>query len=136
MSGASGSSGVRGGAAVCLRPVLWGLAAACIVSAGLLCALAGLMTAKDIPPQAVPFLCVVCAAAGCLCGGWIAAWQAREKGLVMGLACAGSAFLVLLIVALCRGESPSMFAAVKLFSMLLAGAVGGVAGVNRRARRH
>ncbi len=136
MPGTSGSSGTRTKAGVCLKSILWGLAAACAVCAALLCALAGLMTAKDIPPQAAPALCVVCAAAGCLCGGWLAAQRTREKGLAMGLACAGLAFLLLLTVALCRGESLSPFAAVKLFSMLLAGAVGGVAGVNRRVRHH
>lgn len=115
--------------------ILWGHFAACIVCSGLLLALAGVMTARDLPPQAIDPLCVICAALGCLCGGYLSARRAREKGMLLGMLCAGTAFLVLLVISLLLGEKISFLALIKLLSMLLGGAAGGVLGVNQKIRR-
>ncbi len=70
--------------------------------------------------------CISSAAAGLTCS-----LLNQEKGFFMGILCGGILFLILLLVALLAWQQHiSSYTFLKLSSMLLAGAIGGMIGVN------
>ncbi|MCI8442698.1 MAG: TIGR04086 family membrane protein [Provencibacterium sp.] len=119
-----------------LKPVLWGLAVSAAVCALLLLLLSGILTLRDVPLRFIDPIMIVAVSLSCFAGGCLSARLAREKGLWVGLTCSGAFFLLLLLcgLPLTAGQFTTLLP-VKLFSMLLCGAAGGVLGVNLRTRR-
>ena len=72
--------------------------------------------------------CVLAAAAAFFCAR--CSWQ---NGFFLGLLCAAILFSVCFLISLSLGETPSLRALVKLFSMLICGCVFGSLGVNLRS---
>lgn len=119
-----------------LNPLLWGVAGGCAVSAALLLGVAGIMAARDLPLGLIAGIGVAVAVMGCLAGGYISARRTRERGLFWGLLCSAVLFLLLFLGSLfLPGQTVTFLLPVKLFAMLLAGAMGGILGVNHRRRR-
>lgn len=118
-----------------LRPVLWGVLSSAAACALLLLILSGFLTLRDVPLRFIDPIMVTAVSVSCFAGGWLAARMARERGMLIGLACSGALFLLLLLCGLpLTGGRFTTLLPVKLFGMLLGGAVGGVLGVNRRVR--
>ena len=69
--------------------------------------------------------CVLAAAAAFFC-----ARCSGQNGFFLGLLCAAILFSVCFLISLSLGETPSLRALVKLFSMLICGCVFGSIGVN------
>ena len=72
---------------------------------------------------------------GCLSAmsaGFLCALMSREKGFFFGIFCGMILFVILLLVALLVWKQKlGTYTLVKLFAMLLSGAIGGIIGVNR-----
>jgi len=117
-----------------LRPLLIGLCVGAVCCTLLLLAAACLLSSVDLPLDVATPTAVVAAALSSFIGGLTAARTAGSRGLLMGSACGVMLFLVILLCGLCRGGVDGGYAAVKLAALTLAGAGGGVLGVNRKRR--
>lgn len=117
---------------VFLPPLLWGMAVACAVCALTLILMSLLLTWRDIPPKAIDPMTTAAISLSCCAGGYFSARRMREKGMMMGMALSAALFLILIVCSLPLGGPYSALMAVKLTAMLLAGALGGVLGVNRK----
>ena len=119
-----------------LRSVAIGAAVGAIATVVVLSIMAAGMAAGVFPSRAVNLLAIVAAVFGSLIGGLISARMAGEKGLLYGL---GAALLLFALTALVGfslfAEARGLHPALKAVLMLIAGAVGGVIGVNLRRRR-
>lgn len=116
---------MRAAAVGCLSAIALG-----VVLMGLL-ALA--MSAGRVPIWATKGIglllgCVLAAAAAFFC-----ARCSGQNGFFLGLLCAVILFSVCFLISLSLGETPSLRALVKLFSMLICGCVFGSLGVNLRS---
>lgn len=81
---------------------------------------------------AVP-LSTVCAAAGAFAAAFYNAWHIGDKGYKVGLLTGGAAFLAVLLVSfLIADGNISLNTLFHFIIMLLAGAIGGIMGVNRK----
>lgn len=79
---------------------------------------------------------VVVGAIGAFVAGYICSRINRKNGLFLGLACAAILFVVIVLASISvTGQSPGIFSLIKLFSMLLCGAVGGSLGVNAKSQK-
>lgn len=69
---------------------------------------------------------------GSMAAGFLCSLMSREKGFLFGIVCGFLLFLILLLVALLVWQQKlGSYTLVKLFAMLLSGAIGGIIGVNR-----
>lgn len=118
-----------------LRPITWGVltgAAACIL---LLLISAFIMGIRDIPQAAVSIIATFSFILGGFVAGYVSAALSREKGMILGLCCGGCLFLVLFIASFTiDGSGFGLAALTKLISVLLAAAIGGILGVNKRKK--
>ena len=94
------------------------------------------MTARDIPHAFVGPMAVTAMAAGSLLAGYLSSTLLGEKGLLAGAAAGGMIFLAAALSGLAAGSFCLGFQmALRLVTILLAAAVGGVAGVNTKKKR-
>lgn len=98
--------------------------------------LAALMTVRDVPHTMVEPLAISAASVGSLFGGLVSSRLLGEKGLFAGL-CTGAmvALLIVLLSLVSSGLSVGMMMMLRLITILLSSAVGGVLGVNIRKKR-
>jgi len=72
---------------------------------------------------------------GAFAAGLAAALTAGQRGLVIGALCGLLLFIIILLAGLFRSSGIDLgYTAVKCAVLTVAGAVGGVLGVNRRRR--
>ena len=119
-----------------LRSVAIGAAVGAVATVVVLSIMAAGMAAGVFPSRAVKLLAIAAAVFGALIGGLISARMAGEKGLLYGL---GAALLLFALTALVGfslfAEARGLHLALKAVLMSVAGAVGGIIGVNLRRRR-
>ena len=118
-----------------VRPLLVGLCVGVLCCTLLLLLAALTIQSVEIPRAAVTPLATVAAGIGAFAGGLAAALAAGRRGLVMGALCGILLFVIVLLAGLARatGIDPG-YAAIKLAVLTVAGAIGGVLGVNRKRR--
>lgn len=118
-----------------VRPLLVGLCVGVLCCTLLLLLAALAIQSVEIPRAAVTPLATVAAGIGAFAGGLAAALAAGRRGLVMGALCGILLFVIVLLAGLARatGIDPG-YAAIKLAVLTVAGAIGGVLGVNRKRR--
>ncbi|MBQ4333001.1 MAG: TIGR04086 family membrane protein [Clostridia bacterium] len=118
-----------------VRPLLVGLCVGVLCCTLLLLLAALAIRSVEIPRAAVTPLATVAAGIGAFAGGLAAALAAGRRGLVMGALCGILLFVIILLAGLARatGIDPG-YAAIKLAVLTVAGAIGGVLGVNRKRR--
>lgn len=118
-----------------VRPLLVGLCVGVLCCTLLLLLAALAIQSVEIPRAAVTPLATVAAGIGAFAGGLAAALAAGRRGLVMGALCGILLFVIILLAGLARatGIDPG-YAAIKLAVLTVAGAIGGVLGVNRKRR--
>ena len=118
-----------------VKPVLLGLCIGVLCTTLLLLLMALVIRSVDVPRGAVTPLAVVAAGVGAFAAGLTAALAARRNGLLLGAVCGLLLFLIILLAGSLRsGGVDGSFAAVKAAVLTVAGAIGGVLGVNRRRR--
>lgn len=94
-----------------------------------------LLSAVDVPLAVVSPTGLVIGCAGAAASGFACSRFNREKGFFYGLLCAGVLFAALFISGLSlTGQPPTFYTAIKLFSMLICGALGGSFGVNLKRK--
>jgi putative membrane protein (TIGR04086 family) len=121
-----------------LRQVKWiliGDLAGVFVCSTLLCVFAFVFVKiRNIPGSLIDPIAVICASAGSLVSGYVSVLLSKQKGIFYGLASGLFLFLVLLFIGITVANEPfTFFSLIKLFAMLLCGAVGGIIRVNKRA---
>ena len=80
-----------------------------------------------VVPLTVVSLCISCFVAGFLCGR-----MTRKNGLIVGIICGFSVFLLFSLVGLLSiGGAIGVLALTKLVLALIFGAIGGILGVNK-----
>ena len=115
-----------------IRPVTYGIlfgAGACFL---LLLIMSAVMGLRDIPQSAVSLIATLIFVFGGFVAGYVSAAFAREKGMLLGLCCGACLFVILSLASL--GGGFGMVALTKLAAVLLAAALGGIIGVNRRKK--
>lgn len=121
-------------------PELHNVAAATVaglcVMVALLLVFGLLLSAVDVPLGVVSPAGLVIGCAGAAASGFCCSRFNREKGFFYGLLCGGVLFVALFLVwLLLTGQGPTFYTAIKLFSMLICGALGGSFGVNLKRKR-
>ena len=121
------------------NPQMRAVAIGCLLATALGVVLIGglslAMSAGRVPIWAVNGIglvlgCILAAAAAFFC-----ARSSGQNGFFLGMLCAAILFVVCFLISLSLGESPSLRALIKLFSMLICGCVFGSIGVNIRSRK-
>ena len=116
-----------------LRPLLIGTAVGVIACIAVLMLMAALVQTVDIPRAAVLPLAMAAGAVGAFAAGLTAALVARQRGLLLGAACGFTLFLLVLAAGFVRYTGVSGGTALlKAAVLTVAGALGGVLGVNRK----
>ncbi len=101
-----------------------------------LCAMALLLSVKDIPTTAISAMSSTAAGIGALVAGFAAAKLYKRRGAIIGAAAGAVLFIVIFIASLIiTGAALSVSVLLRLVLMLLAAAVGGIIAVNMRGRR-
>lgn len=119
-----------------LLSVLIGMLCGILLSILLLVVFSVLMVLRDMPASAVQLFAFIAIAGGGFGGGLFAGRLLGQKGLILGAA-TGFFYLLLLFfsgVLMGHGVLGGMMLA-KLLVSVLAGMIGGVAGVNTQRRR-
>lgn len=94
------------------------------------------MTARDIPHTFVGPMAITAIAAGSLLAGYLSSKLLGEKGLLAGAAAGGMIFFLAALSSLTVGSfCLGIQTALRFITILLAAAVGGVAGVNAKKKR-
>ena len=118
-----------------IRPVTYGIlfgAGACFL---LLLIMSAVMGLRDIPQSAVSLIATLIFVLGGFVAGYVSAAFAREKGMLLGLCCGACLFVILSLASLAvDGGGFGMVALTKLAAVLLAAALGGIIGGNRRKK--
>ena len=93
-----------------------------------------LFRSADLPLGAATPVAVTAAAISAFFAGLTAARVAKCHGLLMGALCGLLLYLIILLIGLAQGGIDTGYAVIKLASLVIAGAVGGVLGVNGKRR--
>ena len=94
-----------------------------------------LTKSSGIPHLAVSPLVMIIAGVGAFGGGYISAGIAKQNGMLCGIMCGFIMFIILFIAGLVAARTTlTMATVVRFILMLLAGAVGGIVGVNKRQK--
>lgn len=112
-----------------LTGALAGSAAAMIL---LLVCVYAVVKMQSIPYGAITPLSVVMTCLGAFIGGYICGRISRRLGMVLGAACGGIMFLIFVGIGLAAGGIIGSVTLIRLALMAASGALGGIAGVNRR----
>ncbi|HIZ55550.1 MAG TPA: TIGR04086 family membrane protein [Firmicutes bacterium] len=119
-----------------MKPILAGMIVGIVITAVFLMLSALVMTSRDIPVSATSVMALGSGLAGALCGGYVSARLTGEKGLFFGALCGGILCVILLIssTVLMKGLPGTRFA-VNAVALVVAGAIGGILGVNQKKRK-
>lgn len=90
-----------------------------------------LMSLFQLPVEWSGTLGLISLSSGCLSAGYVLGRKKKRAGIKQGFLCAAAFFLTSLILGSFFGEVSFTGAVGKAFVCFLAGAVGGVLGVNR-----
>ena len=118
-----------------VMPWVVGMSVGAAVCFLLLLLMAALMTLRDIPQGALPWMVNIAGGLGALAAGFVAAKKRKQQGMMVGAACGGTLFLLLLLAGMIAGSGFTSASLVKLAVFLLMSAIGGVLGVNQEKKR-
>lgn len=120
-----------------IKSVVFGLVAGAIVSIVCLLAFALFCSASKTIPQKLiqPFILVACAL-GSFIGGYVTVRLTRAQGMLYGMLSGLLLFgMISMVSVMAIQEAFTMLAVIKGILMVLMGAIGGIMGVNKRAKR-
>lgn len=119
-----------------LRPLLTGIITGALVIAAIIMLCALFFVIRDMPQTAAMPIALVAAGIGSIIGGVAAARSMREQGMIIGGLTGLALFAITFIVSLfIDGGTFSIFTPMRFIIMTLAGALGGILGVNSSAKR-
>lgn len=119
-----------------LRPLLTGMITGALVIAAIIMLCALFFVIRDMPQTAAMPIALVAAGIGSVIGGVAAARSMREQGMIIGGLTGLALFAITFIVSLfIDGGTFSIFTPMRFIIMTLAGALGGILGVNSSAKR-
>lgn len=118
-----------------VKPIIFGISGGALICALALLLFSLIISMNNIPQSAVTPLATTAASVGAFFGGLMTARMIRVKGALFGAITGFVLFAVLFIVSVsAAGETLGMATLIKLISMPVAGALGGILGVNLRKR--
>lgn len=118
-----------------LRPITYGISSGAVACFLLLLLMSALMGMRDMPQASVSLFATISFVAGGFLAGYVTAALSQEKGLLLGLCCGCILFIVLICAGMAVNSSaPGMQAFTKFLAVLLASAIGGVLGVNKKKK--
>jgi putative membrane protein (TIGR04086 family) len=86
----------------------------------------------NMPDAITAPLMIVLTGIGTFIGGYASGKTSREKGMVYGMVCGFIMFVLFFLGGFATTRnSVTLLTVIRLFTMLLAGAVGGITGVNK-----
>lgn len=118
-----------------LRPGLLSLLCGTVACGLLLLLFSAIVAMTDLPRTVVGLFSTVALAGAGFVAGYVCARQLREKGMLLGALCGCCIYLLVFLFGaalLTDGYGPA--ALFKFAAVLLAAAVGGVLGVNKKVR--
>ncbi len=91
---------------------------------------------KNLPSSVISPFTIATSALGAFISGYISSRIIKSNGLLLGMISGFLMFVIIFVSGLMmfNGEITTL-SLVKLTSMLLTGAIGGIAGVNKKSRR-
>ncbi|HEX3038587.1 MAG TPA: TIGR04086 family membrane protein [Oscillospiraceae bacterium] len=119
-----------------LRPIVFGAVGGSFICAVLLaiCAL-GFVSSKHLPQGIIQSLVLAIVAISAFFAGYIAAKISHARGLMFGALAALVLFLLFFICGLIvANESITLTTLLRLVIMMIVGAIGGIAAVNKKSK--
>ena len=123
-------------AVAALRSIVFGTVTGAVICAVLLavCAIV-FVSSKHIPQSVIPLIALIAAAVSAFFSGYVAAKRSRERGLLLGTLAGLLLFFLIFVSGLILVDEPITAATVtKLMIMMISGAIGGVAAVNKKSK--
>ncbi len=122
---------------VVLKATLFGGAVGAVICTLFLFLFAFLFVAvKSIPQQMIQWIALLCAALGALTAGYVATRIYGSKGLLYGTLAALVLFVMLTLIAFIISRDKFTYVTlIRLFAMMLSGALGGVFAANKKRRK-
>ncbi|MBQ9460467.1 MAG: TIGR04086 family membrane protein [Clostridia bacterium] len=90
---------------------------------------------KAVPYGAITPMSASAVSVGAFVGGYVCGRVNKRMGLAMGAACGAVMFLIFVGIGMAFGGSLGSVTLLRLALMITAGALGGIAGVNKRSRK-
>ncbi len=119
-----------------LKAYGFGILAAIIATATFVLIFAFILTCVDLSDSAAAVLSVGAIALGCVVGGIVTAKLNGKSGLLCGAVCGLLVFVLTLLISLIFNFSSfSAMTAIKAVCSVVCGSLGGVLGVNFKAKR-
>lgn len=121
-----------------VKSVVIGVFAAVASIAAMLCIICViLLTAGSLPYEYLSYIMLAVDAVGVLLGSYLSARIAGKNGLIVGLSTAAIVLISLLIAGFsAANETLSFITLLRIIIVLIAGAAGGIKGVNRKQKIH
>ena len=95
------------------------------------------MTSGLLPTELTNYITLALLALGAFSGGFITSRITKSAGLVVGLITGFAIFILITATGLTRSDDPvSLLTLTRLVALLVAGGVGGIAGLKRKERIH
>ncbi len=108
---------------------------ACISMLLILVSVLAVIKMQRVPYTAVPFISAAAAGIGALFGGYICGRTGKRLGMATGAVCGVLVTGVLMLIGLISGGAVGGATLLRVLLAIVGGALGGVAGVNKRRRR-
>ena len=121
-----------------VKSVVIGVFAAVASIAAMLCIICViLLTAGSLPYEYLSYIMLAVDAVGVLLGSYLSARIAGKNGLIVGLSTAVIVLISMLIAGFsAANETLSFITLLRIIIVLIAGAAGGIKGVNRKQKIH
>ena len=121
-----------------IKAVLFGTVCGLLVTVILVCILSAIvMTSGLLPTELTNYITLALLALGAFSGGFITSRITKSAGLVVGLITGLAIFILITATGLTRSDDPvSLLTLTRLVALLVAGGVGGIAGLKRKERIH
>ena len=118
-----------------LRFLFWAGGTALVVTAVCLAAMAAWMVAQKCPGTAAEPLAAAAVGVGSFCGGWVAAFYKKERGLICGLVQGVFYAALLCVLSIPSGTITENGAQMRFAIVILCGSIGGFLGMMSRERK-
>lgn len=116
-----------------IRPITYGILFGAGVCAVLLMAMSAIMGLGSVPQSLSALFATMAFVIGGFVAGYISAVFAHEKGMLLGVSCGICLFLILTVASFAVYDTGFTAEGItKLVSVLLASAIGGILGVNKK----
>lgn len=118
-----------------IRIILIGIGIAVAVMLLLMCVICAVISLTSIFPYSVlPYILLIADAVGAFCGTYFSAAVIRNRGLIIGAIGGFVLFIIHFIAGLSTGETITLLTLLRFIVLMVFGAAGGIAGVNKKEK--